>query len=256
MLKTNQIINLLISHTAANLKYEARRFYISYFWWVFEPAIEIFVLYLVFGGLLGSGDPHFFSFLVVGVVVWKWLSNSTIHASRAIISYQVLINQVDIPKLILPLIVILTDTFKFIIVFLLMIIFLNFSGCKISIHYLSLFIIVFTELILLTSLTFFFAAIIPFLPDLHILLANLLHLLFFLSGIFYSTMNISGKYHFWYMLNPMVHVIKNFRSVLLDNQWPDFNSLFAVIGFSIILLIPGVLIILKNERNYPRIVLL
>ncbi len=78
--------DLLFYKALADLRSEARRYYIAYLWWVIEPVLEMLVFYLVFAGLLKRGGPNFVQFLLVGLVVWKWFEITVKHCGFAIIN--------------------------------------------------------------------------------------------------------------------------------------------------------------------------
>ena len=96
----------------ADLRAEARQYYIKYLWWVLEPILEMMVFYVVFGLLLSRGGPDFIQFLLIGLIVWKWFGTTVQHCGNSLMGAKVLINQTPLPKIIFPTVFILTDTFK------------------------------------------------------------------------------------------------------------------------------------------------
>ncbi len=215
--------------------------------------MEMAVLFAVFGLLLNRGADNFAPFLLIGVLTWKWMANSVLHASKSILDHRELINRVHLPKIILPSIVVLTASFKFMIVFVMLVAFVFILGFPAGFHHAALLLVLLTELLFILGLSFFFASVVPFFPDIRILLANIFRLLFFLSGIFYGIDSVPEIYRSWFYLNPMVRIIESYRAVMLNHQWPDFSALAWIAILSTVLILAGARIMHKYERVYPRI---
>src|SRR5690606_24175274 len=75
----------LISYKAyADLKAEASRTYINYLWWVLDPLMSLMVYYVVIGLLFQRGGPGFIFVLLVGIIFWRWYSESISHGASTI----------------------------------------------------------------------------------------------------------------------------------------------------------------------------
>ena len=58
--------------------------------------------------------------------------------------------------------------------------------------------------------------------------------------------------HQIYYLNPMTHVIKSYRDVLLDLSSPDLMSLAMAFGLGLLLLIWGYCVFMKSESRFAE----
>ena len=251
---TLHYIHLILFKAWADLRSEARRYYISYLWWVIEPVLEMLVYYVVFGMLLKNKIPHFIPFLLIGLTCWKWFVTTVRHAGNSILNSRSLMKQVYLPKAVFPLTVVCTDTFKFLIVFLIVLIFLWISGFPIGSAYMVLPLLLITQLAMITALGLFFAAIVPFIPDMDILLENTLRIVFFLSGVFFDPRNLSPERQFWFFLNPMAFLINGFRSVLMDGQFHHYDRLLSILAVSLAGILIANRIIIRFDKIYPRVV--
>ena len=248
-------IDLILYKSLADLRTEARRYYISYFWWIFEPVLDMLIFYFVFGLLLKRGKPDYVPFLLIGLLSWKWFNTTVMHCSNSIISSKGIINQVNIPKFVFPIIVICTDTFKFLIVFTIIITFVNIYGLSAGGTYIILPLLLITQLLLIVATGTLFAAITPFFPDVSIILSHMLHLMFFCSGIFYEGRSLPVDYRFWFYLNPMARLIESYRDILMYNRLPDLGPLMVILLVSVALIIIALRFIQHHDKTYPRIVL-
>jgi len=247
-------INLIQYKAWADLRSEARRYYISYLWWVIEPIIEMLIFYVVFGLLMKQNRPNYIPFLLIGLTTWKWFATTVQHAGNSILNSRSLIQQVNLPKTILPLIVVSTDTFKFVIVFAIILVYILLSGFSPGQAYLFLPLLLITQLVLITALGLFFSAIIPFAPDLDILVDNGLRFVFFLSGVFFDPSNLSPETRFWFFLNPMAFLIDSYRQILIHDQFHDIYRLLTILALSLVGILAAARLILRFDKIYPRVV--
>jgi lipopolysaccharide transport system permease protein len=189
------------------------------------------------------------------MVVWKWFDSTARQASVSIVGNAGLIQQIYIPKSLLVLIQIFSNAFKFAIVLGLLLVFLLAIGKRPSLHWFALLPVILTQLYLVTAVGLLLAGIIPLAQDFKQVVDNLLMVMMFLSGIFFTAERMPDALRFAFELNPMVVLIQAFRSILLHNQWPDFSHLLYVIMVATPLLAFAVLFIRRNERRYPKLML-
>ena len=249
-----RMIDLVLYKTYADLRAEAEKTYINYLWWVIDPLLTMLVFYVVFGLIFERGGEGFVPFLLTGLVVWMWYRQSISHAGNAIMTGKGLMNQVHVPKLVFPTVTLLTDLTKFGFVFALLLIFLWVSGYGVGIAYLGLPVLLIVQFLLCAALAYLLAALVPYLPDFKLLVDHLLHLQFFLSGIFFAAERIPEPYQFWFYLNPMASLIQDYRDVLLHNAWPHWERLSAIAALSLVVLALAVTLIRRLDRDYPRVV--
>lgn len=246
-------IELILYKTYADLKAETQRTYLGFLWWIFEPLMYMLVFYIMFDLLLGHKTDNFVPFLLVGLTAWQWFKSCLSHGSETILGSHFLMQHVHLPKIIFPIILILTDTVKFIFIFSILLIFLWIYGFSVGLPYLALPFVLLVQLLFTTALTFILAAIVPFLPDLRFVVENVLHAFFFMSGIFLSSVTIPEEYQFYYYLNPMVNLIEDYRNILMYNQWPHWFSLLVIGIISLFGIWVGKLLIARFEYVYPKI---
>lgn len=223
-------------------------------WWILDPIIFMFIFYLVFGVLMLRGEPGFLAFLLTGLVTFQWFQNTVGAGTNSIQSGQGLMQQVYLPKVIFPLVHILTDLFKFSLIFILLLIFLWLSGHPPGITYLALPLLLLIELALIVSVTCLAAALVPVMPDLSHAVRHSLRMLLFVSGVFFSADIIPEQYQFYFYLNPVATLLASFRDVLLYNAWPNWAALAYVVGLSIVIGALAFYALHRLEFEYPRLV--
>jgi lipopolysaccharide transport system permease protein len=249
----SRYIELILYKTYADLRAEAERTYLGFLWWIFEPIMYMFVYYIFFAIWLGHKTDDFVPFLLVGLTIWQWLKSCLSHGSETILGGHALMQHVNLPKVIFPIILILTDSVKFLFIFILLLIFLWGYGFDIGMPYLALPLLLLVQLLFTTALTFFLAAIIPFIPDLRFVIENILLAIFFVSGIIIKAEMVPIEYRAYYYLNPIVNLVEDYRNILMYNTWPSWPTLFIITVFSIIGIRLCVRLISHFEYIYPKV---
>ncbi|MCC8992943.1 MAG: ABC transporter permease [Candidatus Contendobacter sp.] len=245
--------DLILYKTLADLRAEAARTYIGFLWWVLDPLIFMAIFYVVFGLLLRRSTPDFVPFLLIGLVSWRWFQNTITHSATSILGGRSLMQQVYVPKIIFPLVIILTDLVKFGLVLMLLLIYLWLAGFSVGWTYLALPALLMTQFLLILGLTLSVAAVVPFVPDLKYLTEHALQILFYFSGIFFSGASIPENYQPYFYLNPMASIIEAHRDILIYQKWPNWLALALIAVLSMMISFLAYHWIKKNDHLYPKL---
>ena len=249
------LLEVFFTKLVLNLKSESSRTYLSYAWWLLEPALMVAVFYLVFAVFMTRGTPNFVVFLVCGKIPFLWFSKSVINSSNSIVAGRGLINQVSIPKPFFPMLVVFQDAYKQIVVFAFMFTFIIIYGLDVSWVWLSVIFVILTQLLLICAVSLLVAAITPFLPDFRYLISTVMMALLFGSGIFYSYKDmILPEHQQLFLMNPVANLINNYRLVLMDNTLPDWTALGSICLGSIALIIVMAKYYKKTDTAYARLI--
>ncbi len=249
------LVEVFFTKLVFNLKSEASQTYLAYIWWILEPALMSVVFYVVFDLFLAGRVPNFFIFIICGQIPFLWFSNSVNNASKSIMDAHGLINQAAIPKPFFPMLVVFQDAFKQAIVFTTMIIFFKIYGMEISWVWLSLAVIILTQLLLISAAALLVAAITPFLPDFKYLVSTTTMALMFGSGVFYSYKDVLLPQHQqFFLMNPVANLIKNYRHVLMENTLPDWTALGYICLGSLALIFIMTSYYRRTDTLYARLI--
>lgn len=238
----------------AELQAEMDRAYFGLIWWIVEPILYMMVFYVVFSMLFNRGGADFVPFLLSGLVAWRWFDASVLSAANSILLNGSLMNQVYLPKLIFPMVTVLANTMKFFIILAILLLFLMVYGIDPSVSWLALPILIVVQFFVVLVTSSLLALLVPFFPDLNILITNAMTLLLFVSGVFFSIRDLPEQAHFWFFLNPMAVIIAAYRDVLMGHHWPDWMQLAAVLLGCLVF---GVLVLFlakRYDRVYPKLV--
>ena len=237
----------------SDLRTEIARRFLGFLWWIIEPVMYMAVFYIVFGMALRQGGADYVPFLLSGMIAWKWFDGSVRQASVSIPLNSGLIQQIFVPKFLFGLIQIFSNSFKFLIVFTLFLAFILFTGKQPSVEWFGLLPVMLVQLLLIIAVGLFLASIIPFAQDLKLVVDNVLMLMMFMSGIFFSADQVPESMREVFEYNPMVLLISAYRDVLLHNQWPQWSALGYCIALAVPVLIAALIVLRRNERHYAKL---
>ena len=248
-----QYLAIIVFKTKAELKAERQRTYLGFIWWVVEPLIYLGIFYVVFSEIRQNKTDDFVQFLLIGLILWQWFKSS-ISQSSSVVIYQInLLRQVKIPAWIFPIIKVSANTFKFLIVYTLLLAFLWSTGFTPNLNWLYMIEIIFVTLLLINGIVLCLAAIVPFVPDINVVVENLLLGMFFVTGIFFSIEIVPEPIKSYLKLNPMYKVIDNSRDVLINSQAPNQGDILYVFVIALVLIFIGIWLFKRFQNHYAKL---
>jgi lipopolysaccharide transport system permease protein len=239
--------------TRAELKAERQRTYLGFIWWILEPIMFLGIFYVVFVGIRKSSSENFVQFLLIGLILWQWFK-SAISQSSSVILYQInLLRQVRIPAWLFPVIKVSASTVKFAIVFVILLLFLWATGFAPNLNSLYMIELIFIQFLLINGVVLCLASIVPFVPDIHVVVDNLLLGLFFLTGIFFPLSSVPEPFQSYLYLNPMAKIIINAREILIENKAPNQMDLLYVFIIAVTLILIGLRLFHRFQNSYAKL---
>ncbi|ENH96580.1 ABC transporter [Gracilibacillus halophilus YIM-C55.5] len=253
--------DLLFYLVKSGLKAENRDSYLGYFWWLLDPLLNVLVYYFLVVVILGRGDSENYAvFLVIGLVVWRWINTTIKTSSKAITKYSSIINQVYLPKSIFPIALSTSQLFNFIFGLVVIAIFLTFFGIVPGWQIIYLPLIILITLIALLALGMLIAYICVFVRDIDYILTHIMRIFFYASPIIWEGGRLQNadivQSHDFIMtlavtVNPVAIILEAFRDVLMRQQIPDFWGLFIMTIVSLVMI---VVLLYHYKRNEHKII--
>jgi lipopolysaccharide transport system permease protein len=220
----------------AELKAEAQLHYMGYVWWLLEPLLNTVLFMVLMIYVVEQQPADAVSFVLVGAIIWQWTYSCILSSSGSIYEAGGMLKHVYLPKIVLPLIVLVTTTWKFAFVFLLMLIWVVGSGHPPTAAYAALPLLLVLQMMVNVVASLAIAAVMPYFPDARITVDAVLRSLMLVSGIFFGIEKLPPAYHVYFYLNPMAILIEAYRNILLKGQWPEWTRLGALGAGCVVLL--------------------
>jgi lipopolysaccharide transport system permease protein len=248
----SKILNISTYRALSELRSEGTRTYAGYLWWIFSPLMTLMVYFVAFKYILNRGTENFVVFLFTGIVLYRFFASTVTRGSESIQSGKSLMQLVYLHKSIFPLTVVIVNLFKFMITFILLMVTCWCFGLMPSWAYLSLPLLIALLALLITGVTMFCAAIMPFIPDFKMILETIIRLLLFLSGVFFDLSTLPANLQQWLRWNPLAAIIEQFRAVLMHGRWPNPTQLIIPLLMSLSMIAIGWLLIQRLDRRYAK----
>ena len=242
--------DLVVYLVISGLKAQHRNTFLGYLWWLLDPLLGVFVYFFVVVVVFQRGKASDYGiYLVVGMIVWQWLSSTINSTSRSIVSQAGIIRQVYLPKSIFPIGAVLTQLINFGFGLLVVAIFFLFFKLIPGVKIIWLPFIITMQLCFMMAIAFPVAYICVFVRDMDNLLSHILRLWFFGSPVIWSQDMIPEKLRFMLDINPMYYFLEGYRNILLYNSNPNYLTLLTIGTVSIIFLIFMILYYSQYEHN-------
>lgn len=226
-------------------------------WFFLQPIMTTIIYVFVFGNIAnistdGLPQPLFY---LSGVVIWNYFSTCFTSTSTTFLSNSAIFGKVYFPRLVSPLSVIISNLIKFFIQFSLFLALYIYYIFNTTVVTPQLQILLFPVYIVVMSLLglglgLLFSSLTTKYKDLIFLFQFGVQLLMYATPVIYPLSTIPEKYHLYFKLNPITHVIEGFKYAFLGKGYFDVGWLFYSIGFTLIVLLFGIIIFNRTEKNF------
>ncbi len=251
-MKWQRYWDIIVYRTYAELKSEAQLNYMGYVWWVLEPLLNTIMFYAILTLVLEQSSVGAISFLLVGSITWQWFASGIMSSSSSIFDAGSMLKFIYLPKIVLPLISILANTWKFLFLLLLLLIWSWCTGHLPSQAYLALPLILLLQLTVILGVSLPLAALMPYFPDAKVAMDAILRSLMLVSGIFFAVEQVPAEFHVYFYMNPMAVLIEAYRAVLLQGLWPDWGKLAYVACFGSFSIMASLLIYKRIDLSIVK----
>lgn len=227
-------------------------------WFVIQPIMTTLVYIVIFGNIAQistDGLPKVL-FYLSGIVIWNYFAESFNQTSTTFSQNAAIFGKVYFPRLIMPLSKVISALIKFIIqfgLFLAIYFYFLLSGNdqihpNFNILLLPLYVIMMAGFglgfgIIFTSLTTKYR-------DLNFLIVFGVQLLMYATPVIYPMSAVPGVYRSFLQINPIAPLVEGFRYALLGTGNFSWGGLGYSFGFLVVLIIAGVVIFNRTEKNF------
>jgi lipopolysaccharide transport system permease protein/teichoic acid transport system permease protein len=163
-------------------------------WWVLDPLLTMLVYVLVMTVIFQRSTPDFPLFLLSAMVPFKWFTATVGSSTNAVTGKQSLITQILFPKIILPVTLSISQivSFLFGMAVLLFVWFFAYHD-HVTPQVLWIPLIMVVQYTFVLGWTFILSAVTVFYRDVGIVIGHFMRLLFWISPILWSFMEVAGR---------------------------------------------------------------
>ncbi|PIP42141.1 MAG: teichoic acid ABC transporter permease [Desulfobacterales bacterium CG23_combo_of_CG06-09_8_20_14_all_51_8] len=233
--------DLMIYLVLSGLKSQNKNSFLGYFWWLLDPLLSVgiyyFVVVIVFRRAHGAG---YGVYLVIGMIVWRWLSSTVLVASKSISQQSGIISQVNLPKIQFPICVALTQLINFGFGLIIIGLFLIYFRVLPGIELLWLPVVMGVQFLFMLALALPVAFVSVFIRDVEAVIGHLMRLWFFGSPVIWYTEMIPERGKWLLAINPMTHLLNGYRSIFSGNGDLPLHALLSIgiasVGFIFVMI--------------------
>ena len=243
---------LLKSNVSKEIRGKYKGSFLGVLWSFVNPLLMTLVYAIVFPFILRSTQPHYVTFVVIGVLPWTWFTNVIAQGTNTIVVNGGIIKKVYFPREILPISIVTSGLINFLISCIIIAIFLICSGIGFSVYLLFLPLVILIQYILTLGLIFITSAVDVYVRDAEYIIAFLVSMLFYATPILYSSDLFPAKFSWILNLNPLTTLINSYRDIFYYKTMPNLGALGVVFLASVLILFVGYKIFGKLKKGFAE----
>jgi lipopolysaccharide transport system permease protein len=221
-------------------------------WTIINPLAMIVVYTVIFSQVMRAKLPEvdttfgYSIYLCAGVITWGLLAEITGRAQNVFLENSNLLKKLSFPRLCLPTIVVFNSLLNFTIIFGLFTLFLIITGNFPGLVFAAIFPLLFLQVAFAIGLGITLGVLNVFFRDVGQFFAVVLQFWFWLTPIVYPIGVLPEAAKHFMRFNPMAGLVASYQKILVNAQWPEWNSLWLVTALSLVLCLWGMHLFRKN----------
>lgn len=230
------------------VKYKASA--LGMLWSFLNPLLMMAVYYFVFSTLFRSNIENFTVYLITGIVLFNYFSESTALGLLAIVGNASLITKVYVPKYIYPISKSLSSAINMMISMVPVLLIMLLTGVHLTKALLLLPFVLGCLILFSMGMCMLLSTSMAFFRDTQFLWSVLVTMWNFLTPIFYPESIIPQKMAFFYRLNPMYQFVSFMRSICIDGLTPAPGAYLGCILAAVIPFVIGFVVFRRNQDEF------
>jgi lipopolysaccharide transport system permease protein len=211
-------LDLIVGLVNRDLKVRYKGSLLGIAWGLVTPLAQLLVLVLVFRGVVRLKVPHYASYVFSGVIAWNWLQSSLLSAATSLMEGRGLLRRPGFPAAVLPAATVTGNFVHYLLALPILLTLLVLDGVSFTPSILLLPLLLLIQFAFTLGLALFVAVSQVIFRDTQQLLSLVLMLTFYLTPVFYESSAVPEQYRWLYRLNPLVHLMDEYRAVLIDGS--------------------------------------
>lgn len=226
-------------------------------WFFIQPLLTTITFYIIFGRVAKldtSGLPPFV-FYLAGITIWSYFSQSLTAVSTVFTTNAAMFSKVYFPRLTMPLSIVISNLVRFAIQFgLFLVVWLYFLITTSTLHPNWLLVLTPVLVVLMGLLSLglgmIFSALTTKYRDLAMLLTFGIQLLMYATPVIIPLANVSPKYRWIMVANPMSAIVETFRYGFLGAGTLNWGYLGYSTIATIVIMLAGIIIFNRVEKSF------
>lgn len=233
-----------------DFKRKYKRSVLGVLWSFLNPMLTMTVQYVVFSALFKTDIQYYALYLLCGIVCFSFFNEATTMTMTSITGNAHLITKVYVPKYIYPVSRVLSSGVNLLmsLIPLFFVMLITVSRIHFSLLLLPFGIICLMALCLGVGLIL--ASLMVFFRDTEFLWGVVSMLWMYATPIFYPETIIPARFMLLYKCNPLYHIIRFVRTVLISGISPEPKAYLLCLLVSFVPLLVGVIVFKKTQDQF------
>lgn len=235
---------------ARDFKTKYKRSVLGYLWSFLNPLLTMLVQYVVFSTIFKSGIENYPVYLLSGIILFNFFSEAVGQGLGSIVNNASLITKVYVPKYIYPVTKVVSTSINLFISLIPLLLVILVTGVKITP---ALFLLPFVLACLLffcIGMVLMLSAAMVFFRDTQYLWGIASMIWMYATPLFYPENIIPQHFRFIQTFNPMYHMVKFARTILIDGISPAPILYGTCLLSAIVTCVIGAWIFKKTQNKF------
>jgi lipopolysaccharide transport system permease protein len=252
-----QYRDLLYTLSLHRIKVRYKQSVLGIFWAILQPLSMMLIFTFIFSLIAripSEGAPSYAIFVYAALLPWNYFSTGVGNATNSLVSHSQFVTKVYFPREILPFTYIVAALFDFGVASVLLGALMIYYKVAPTLNALYVVPIILVLSCFAIAISLLLSATQVRIRDIGVAVPLLMQLWMFATPIIYPLSAVPLRLRPFYMLNPMVGIIENFRQVVLRGNSLDARSLGISALISVVLLLLSYLYFKRVEATMADVI--
>lgn len=214
-------------------------------WLIIQPLSMILVYTVIFAEVMRSRMPGssgvfgYSIYLCAGALTWGLFAEIVGRGQNVFLDNANMLKKLSFPRICLPVIVSITATINFAIIFGLFLVFLLLSHNFPGLPFIAILPILLLQIAFSIGLGMTLGVLNVFFRDVGQFMGIFMQFWFWFTPIVYPISVLPSWAKSLLKLNPMADLVLSYQAILVNREWPTWSSLYGVIALTIFFLLLG-----------------
>lgn len=241
---------LLKQLVSRDFKTKYKRSLLGVLWSLMNPLLTMLVMYIVFSTIFKSSIANFPVYLLIGIVCWNFFSETSNACLTSITGNAALITKVYVPKYMYPLSRSVSCVVNLGMALLPLLGVLLLTRTALTPRWLLVPFPLVCLFLFSMGMGLLLASMMVYFRDIQFLWGVVSTLWMYLTPIFYDASIIPEKYMTLYKMNPLYHIVRILRILLIDGVSPEPKAFLLCAIATLVPLLLGVLVFKKSQDRF------
>lgn len=193
---------------------------LGYVWSLLKPLAIFSIMYIVFTVIwpVAKGVPYYAVYLLLGIMLWNFFSETTILGASSIVAHGSLIRKINIPRYLIVIAASISALINLALSLMVVFAFAIISKVPLDWHMLALVPVLLELFAFSLGVAFLLSTLYVKFRDVAYIWEIMLQAGLYASAIIFPLINVNAELRKYFFLNPMVQIIQDARYALIHSS--------------------------------------